>query len=58
MAEREELSGEALVALIERVFRPRASDRAVAVLVDLPDQVRGDTPDWRERRGSLATDSS
>jgi hypothetical protein len=54
MAEREELSGEALVALIERVFRPRASDRAVAVLVDLPDQVRGDTPDWRERREMAA----
>jgi hypothetical protein len=54
MTDREELSGEALAALIERVFRPRASDRAAAVLVDLPDGVRGDTPDWRERREMAA----
>jgi glyoxylase-like metal-dependent hydrolase (beta-lactamase superfamily II) len=44
MAEREELSGEALAALIERVFRPRASDHGAAVLVDLPDRVRADAP--------------
>jgi len=54
MAEREELSGEALAALIERVFRPRASDHGAAVLVDLPDRTRGDTPDWRERREMAA----
>ena len=54
MAQREELSGEALAALIERVFRPRASDRAVAFLVDMPDRVRGDSPAWRERREMTA----
>jgi hypothetical protein len=50
MAVREELSGEALAALIERVFRIRATDRALAVLVDLPDRVRSDSAGWRERR--------
>lgn len=51
---REELSGEALAALIERVFKLRASDRALAVLVDLPDRVRNDTTEWRERREMAA----
>lgn len=51
---REELSGEALAALVERVFRLRASDHALAVLVDLPDRVRGDTAEWRERREMAA----
>ncbi len=51
---REELSGEALAALVERVFKLRASDRALAVLVDLPDPVRGDTAGWRERREMAA----
>ena len=54
MTVKEELSGEALAALIERVFRPRSSDRAVAVLVDLPDGVRGDSAAWRERREMAA----
>jgi hypothetical protein len=47
---REELSGDALAALIERVFRLRPTDRALAVLVDMPDRARADTADWRERR--------
>ena len=51
---REELSGEALAALIERVFRPRPSDRALAVLIDMPDRVRSDTAEWRERREMAA----
>lgn len=54
MAVREELTGEALAALIERVFKLRTSDRAMAVLVDLPDRVKGDTPEWRERREMAA----
>jgi hypothetical protein len=54
MAVREELSGDALAALIERVFHPRASDRAMAILVDMPDRDRGDTPEWRERREMAA----
>ncbi len=51
---REEMSGEALAALVERVFNLRASDHALAVLVDLPDRVRGDTTEWRERREMAA----
>jgi len=47
---REELSGDALAALIERVFRLRSSDRALGVLVDMPDRARADTAEWRERR--------
>ncbi len=54
MAVREELTGEALAALIERVFRVRPSDRALAVLVDLPDQARPDRAEWRERREMAA----
>jgi hypothetical protein len=54
MAKHEEISGEALAALIERVFRPRASDRALAVLVDLPDRARRDSVEWRERREMAA----
>ncbi len=54
MGTREELSGDALAALIERVFRPRPSDHALAVLVDMPDQVRPDSAPWRERREMAA----
>ncbi len=50
MGTREELSGDALAALIERVFKPRTSDHALAVLVDMPDRVRPDSAPWRERR--------
>jgi hypothetical protein len=45
-----ELSGEALSALIERVFRVRPSDRALAFLIDMPDAARPDNAAWRERR--------
>jgi hypothetical protein len=48
MAER--LNGEELVALVRRVFQPRASERTLAVLVDLPDSVSVDNPDWQARR--------
>ena len=50
----EELSGEQLVALVERVFRVRPTDRALAILVDLPDAARPDTPAWKERREMAA----
>jgi hypothetical protein len=40
--------------LVERVFNLRASDHALAVLVDLPDQRRADSPEWRERREMAA----
>jgi hypothetical protein len=46
----EELSGPELVALVRRVFQPRPSERAMAILVDLPDaQVPDDAP-WAARR--------
>ena len=44
------LTAEELTALIQRVFQPRATDRALAILVDLPDQVVPDSPAWRTRR--------
>jgi len=49
------LSADELVAFVERVFRPRPVDRTLAILVDLPDQVVGDTPAWQLRR-ALAAD--
>ena len=46
----ERLQGEELVALVERVFRPRPTDTGIAVLVDLPDGEVGDNADWQARR--------
>lgn len=46
----EALTGEELAALVERVFEPRVEDRAIAVIVDLPDEERPDHAAWRERR--------
>lgn len=46
----ERLSGEELVALIQRVFRPAAHEDGLAILVDLPDEEVPDTAPWRERR--------
>lgn len=37
--------------LIRRVFAPRSEERQLGILVDLPDEERGDHPHWRERRG-------
>jgi len=44
------LTADELTALVQRVFRPRESDRALALIVDLPDDVTPDRPPWRERR--------
>ncbi len=44
------LTGEELVALVQRVFRPQPGEQALAVLVDLPDQTVPDNPDWHARR--------
>ncbi len=44
------LTAEELAALVERVFRPSPSDRALAILVDLPDETVLDNPAWRSRR--------
>jgi len=51
----ESLSSEELVRLVESVFRPQATDRALAVLVDLPDERAPDHPDWAARREMAAT---
>ncbi|MBM3791437.1 MAG: hypothetical protein FJW35_13975 [Acidobacteria bacterium] len=49
------LQGNELVRLIWKVFQPRPEDRALAILVDLPDGQAPDSPAWRERR-RLAAD--
>ena len=46
----ERLSGEELVALVKRVFRPQAGEKALAILVDLPDAQVPDNEDWADRR--------
>lgn len=46
----ESLSRQELFRLVERVFRPRAEDRALALLVDLPDERTADHPAWAARR--------
>ena len=44
------LTAEELTNLVKRVFEPRVEDKALAVIVDLPDDVVPDTERWRERR--------
>jgi leucyl aminopeptidase (aminopeptidase T) len=39
-----------LVKLIDRVFQPGPEDRSLAFLVDLPDTVEQDQPEWKTRR--------
>ena len=48
------MSTEELVHLAKRVFNPRAGDRALGILVDLPDEQVGDNPAWIERRRMAA----
>ncbi len=48
------LSAEELSDLIERVFEPASSDRTLAILVDLPDEVLEDSPAWKARREMAA----
>jgi hypothetical protein len=48
------LTAEELTALVRRVFQPRSGDRALAMIVDLPDRVAPDNERWRTRR-QLAT---
>lgn len=50
----ERLSGEELVALVQRVFQPRPGETALAILVDLPDARVPDEPGWAERRAIAA----
>jgi hypothetical protein len=48
------LTAEELTNLVKRVFEPRPEDRALAVIVDLPDDQVPDTERWRERRALAA----
>jgi hypothetical protein len=49
-----DLSREELTTLVERVFSPRPDDKALAILVDLPDERKPDTDRWRARRKMAA----
>ncbi len=46
----EQLSGPELVALVQRVFQPQPSEKALAILVDLPDAKVPDDHHWADRR--------
>jgi len=46
----EKLSAQELTALVQRVFVPRDADRALAIIVDLPDEQVPDNPRWQVRR--------
>jgi hypothetical protein len=45
-----QLDREELERLLETVFQPGPGERSVAFLVDLPDHVVPDNPDWKTRR--------
>ncbi|MCP4574596.1 MAG: hypothetical protein GY838_19780 [bacterium] len=45
-----DLSPQELRLLVQRVFRPTADDRGLAIIVDLPDERVPDNPDWQARR--------
>ncbi len=51
----ETLDEKELTALIQRVFQPTAQDRALAILIDLPDSQVPDHPAWAERRAMAST---
>jgi hypothetical protein len=53
MAE-DRLTAEELTNLVQRVFEPTAEDKALAVIVDLPDDEVPDNDDWRQRRALAA----
>ncbi len=44
------LSTEELVNLIQRVFKPRPQDKALAFLIDFPDDAVPDDANWKDRR--------
>jgi len=50
MISHDALTAEELAALVRRVFRPRADDRGIAVVADLPDGEIADEEQWRARR--------
>jgi leucyl aminopeptidase (aminopeptidase T) len=51
----ESLATAELLQLLERVFQPKEDDRALAILVDLPDTALPDNAAWRERRNIAAS---
>jgi len=44
------LTPDQLVELLQTVFRPRDGERALTLLVDMPDEMLPDTPRWKDRR--------
>ncbi len=46
----ETLKPDELLALVERVFQPSPGDRALSILVDLPDHAVPDSDEWQVRR--------
>ena len=50
----ERLTGPELVALVQRVFQPQPEERALAILVDLPDAKVPDDAHWAARRAIAA----
>ena len=50
----ERLTGPELVALVQRVFQPQPGERALAILVDLPDAKVPDDAHWADRRAIAA----
>ena len=48
------LTATELSDLIQRVFQPGPSDRALVIIVDLPDEELEDNPDWKIRRDIAA----
>lgn len=50
----ETLSARELAQLVLRVFQPRATEKSIAFLVDLPDNVVADTAPWKRRRHMAA----
>jgi len=48
------LTTEDLAHLVRRVFRPGEGDRALGILVDLPDERVADNPAWSARRAMAA----
>lgn len=50
----EVLTRQDLRLLVSRVFEPGPADRALLIMVDLPDARRGDHAGWRQRRAMAA----
>ena len=48
------LTAEELTNLVKRVFEPRPEDKALAMIVDMPDDEVQDNEDWRQRRALAA----